>query len=106
MATFISLVALVYLIVTIGSFVSNYYFRKKRNFSNKVIIDKTGLTDESFYNIKMIFKWDKILAIVVGQETVTFLTDTPVYFYFNISEKEKIMKAIKKYGHLDKVIEK
>ena len=52
----------------------------------------------------MIFSFDKIKCIVVGKYTVTILTDTPVYFYFDISKKEDIIEAIEKYGDKDKII--
>ena len=54
----------------------------------------------------MIFSWDKIKGFVVGKYTVTILTDTPIYFYFNISKKDEILKAIEKYEPRDKKLSK
>lgn len=94
----------IYLIITIISIISMYHFRKKNNFKNTIIIDKDGIIDESYYGIKMIFKWNKIIGIIIGKHTVTILTDTPCYFYFPISEKDNIIKAIDKYGDKSKII--
>ena len=82
-----------------------YQVRKKEHFTNVVKIDKNGITDESYYGIKMVFSWDKISALVVGKHTVTVLTDSPIYFYFNISEKDEVLKAIDKYEEKDKLVD-
>ena len=82
-----------------------YQIRKKENFSNTIKIDKNGITDESYHGIKMIFSWDKISALIVGKHTITILTDTPVYFYFNISAKEEVLKAIDKYEKKEKIVD-
>ena len=53
----------------------------------------------------MIFNWDKIKAVVIKKYSVTILTDTNVYFYFDIKLKEDIIKCIKKYGSKTLIIE-
>lgn len=68
------------------------------------MIDENGITDESYYGIKMILKWEKITGVVIGKHTITILTDTPVYFYFDIAKKEDVIKAIDKYGNKDLII--
>lgn len=74
-----------------------YFFRKKMNFKSSIIIDEDGLTDQSYYGIKMIFAWKKLKAVVIKNNSVTILTDTPCFFYFDIAEKDNILKAILKY---------
>lgn len=97
--------AFLYLIYIILTIVGIYIFRIKQNFKNTITLNKEGITDKSFYGIKILFDWSKITAVVVGKYTVTILTDTPVYFYFDISKKDKILNAIKKYDDIKKVIE-
>lgn len=94
-----------YLLAALAAIISSYYFRKNRNFRNTNLIDKVGIYDESFYGIRMLFKWDKIKGVVVGKYSVVILTDTPVYFYFDISKKEDILKCVHKYGKKDLIIE-
>lgn len=79
--------------------------KKKMGFKSSILVDKEGLTDESYYGIKMVFNHSLIKGIVVGKYTVTVLTDTPCYFYFPISKKAEVVKAFKKYNKNVKVIE-
>lgn len=102
LATFI---ATIYFIQALLNLWIIYQVRKKEHFTNVVKIDKNGITDESYYGIKMVFSWDKISALVVGKHTVTVLTDSPIYFYFNISEKDEVLKAIDKYEEKDKLVD-
>lgn len=88
----------IYLMTNIIRFISSYKFRKKQNFKNEIIIDEKGITDlSSFKNVEILFKWKKIKAIVIKKYSVTLLMDSNIYFYFDIKEKEKIIKEVKKY---------
>lgn len=98
------LISFIYLTYTIIDIIEIYNIRKKQQFSNMILIDKDGITDESYYGIKMMFKWEKITGIVIGKHTVTVLTDTPVYFYFEISKKDDIIKAVEEYGNKNLII--
>ncbi len=71
--------------------------RKKQGFKGSIIIDENGITNTSYYKIKMVFAWPKIKAIVIKKYTVTILTDTPCYFYFDVAKNKKILEAVKKY---------
>ena len=99
------LITIIYLAHAVINTIGIYSFRKKQKFSNTILIDENGITDESYYGIKMIFKWKKIIGVVIGKHTITILTDTPVYFYFDIAKKEDVIKAIDKYGNKDLIIE-
>ena len=88
----------IYLMTNIIRFISSYKFRKKQNLKNEIIIDEKGITDlSSFKNVEILFKWAKIKAIVIKKYSVTLLMDSNIYFYFDIKEKEKIIKEVKKY---------
>lgn len=89
---------ILYLIINIVRFISSYKFRKKQNFKNKIVIDEKGITDiSSFKNVEILFKWDKIKAAVIKKNSLTILMDSNIYFYFDIKEKDTIIKEIKKY---------
>ena len=89
---------ILYLLINILRFINSYKFRKKQNFKSEIIIDKKGITDiSSFKNTEILFKWDKIKAIVLKKYSLTILMDSRIYFYFDIKEKDKIIKEIKKY---------
>lgn len=96
--------ACLYFAVALITILRVYNYRKFQRFESSVVIDRHGITDESYYGIKMIFSWDKIKGVVVGKNTVVFLTDTPCYFYFNITELEKIVKLLTRYGQKRKII--
>ena len=97
-------ISIIYFYYAIISMLCSYFFRKKNNFNNIVTFNKEGIIDESFRGLKIIVKWDKVLGIVVGKNTITILTDTPIYFYFDIKEKDNIFKVLEKYNINDKVI--
>ena len=80
-------------------------FKKKQNYLNTIVIDENGITDSSFYNIKININWNKITAIVIKKYTITFITDTHLYFFFDISKKEEILEQVKKYSKENLVIE-
>ena len=108
----ISLFAFVFLVATVSvyiikimSIVVSYEYRYKSRFISTITIGERGIIDESFYGIKMLFKWNKIKGIVVGKHCAVILTDTPVYFYFNRRDSKKIIKAIKRYRDNILVIE-
>lgn len=72
---------------------------------NTTTIDENGITDKSFFKIKINLSWDKIKAVVVKKYTVTFITDTQLYFFFDIKDKEEILKQVKKYSKETLIIE-
>lgn len=88
---------IIYIFYVISRTIWSYKFRKKQDYQNIIILDEEGLTDKSFYGIKITFTWDKIKAFVIKKYTITVLTDTNLYFFFDIKEKEEILKAIEKY---------
>ena len=73
------------------------YFCRKNSPVLEAIIDEEGISNFSYYNIKMVFNWDKIKAVVVKKNSVTVLTDTPLYLYFDKKKENRIIKEIKKY---------
>lgn len=99
---FLEIISIIFIIICN---IRMYTFRKKRNFKSIITIDKEGITDTSFMGIKMIFNWSKIKGVVIKKYSITILTDTPVYFYFDISSKKDILGAIKKYASKDLIIE-
>ena len=82
-----------------------YDFRKKMKFKSIVILDEDGLTDTSYYGIKMVFGWDKIKAVVIKKNSVTILTNTPCFFYFDIKQKDNILEAVDKYSKKVLIVE-
>lgn len=87
-----------------------YYVRRNisrnRKRSGYLDISDEGITDESFMGIKMIFHWEKIQVVVVGKDSLTILTDTPVYFFLDNSVKDEVINNFKKYKSDISVIEK
>ena len=96
---------IIYILYTITRTIWSYNFKKKNNFENIIILDEEGLTDKSFYDIKITITWDKIKAFVVKKHTITVITDTSLYFFFDIKDKEQVLTAIKKYNQDTLIIE-
>ena len=69
-------------------------------------ITKNGIVNNTYKNIEMHFSWDLIDAVVVKKYSVTILTNTACYFFFDISQKDKIVDLLKKYKHEDLLVEK
>lgn len=96
---------IIYILYTIIRTTWSYNFKKKNNFENTIILDEEGLTDKSFYGIKITITWDKIKAFVIKKHTITVITDTSLYFFFDIIEKDQVLKAINKYSKDTLIIE-
>ncbi len=108
----ISLFAFVFLIITVSlyivktlSIIKVYELKYRNNFISSVTIDERGIIDESYYGIKMLFKWNKIASVVIGKHSVVILTDTPVYFFFNRRDSKKIIKTIERYHRKTMIID-
>lgn len=72
-----------------------FFLRGRKIFTT--LIHEEGITDESFYELKILIPWDKVLAVVVKKHSVTILTSTPILLYFDNSMQERIIKAVQKY---------
>lgn len=79
--------------------------RNQIDLINTIIIDENGITDSSFYKIKINISWNKIPAVVVKKHTITFITDTQLFFFFDIKNKDEILKLVKKYSKNTLIIE-
>lgn len=96
---------IIYIIYIIVRTIWSYNFKKKNNFQNTIVLNEEGLTDTSFYDIKINIKWNKIKAIVIKKSTITILTDTHLYFFFDIKEKDQVLKSIRQYSKNTPIIE-
>ncbi len=103
-ASLLALIDIIFLFIIIFNFLFVFTFRHKQKFKNTIILDDNGLTYTSVYNIKVNFAKEKLQALVIKKHTVTILTDTPCYFYFDINTKEKILEALKKYKYKTMII--
>ncbi len=86
-----------FILVKLFSIICIYEYRYNTYFSDSLTINEEGISNESYYDIKMTFKWSKILAIVYKKNCIVILTDTPVYFYISRNEEKKLLKAIDRY---------
>ncbi len=94
-----------YLLAVLITTLMGYTARKRVNFKNEIEITEDGITDASYYGIKMTLSWDQVEAIVIRKNTIIILTNTPVYFYFDKNKKKDIVNATKKYKEDILVIE-
>lgn len=68
-------------------------------------INKNGLVNNSYKKIEMHFSWDLVEAVVIKKNSITFLTKTPCFFFFDIANKKEIKELLKKYHKEDLLIE-
>ena len=92
---------LIILLSHIIRLITIYIYHHGKHFKGEIILDEEGLTNQSYYDIKITFNWSKIKAIVIGKHSITFLTDTPFYFYVSLSEKNKVIASLEEYNHKD-----
>ena len=92
----------VLVLAVIHLFVSCFFILRMAYYNNRLekyqtVIDKKGITNDAYYDIKMLFSWELIQAIVIKDHSITILTKTPCYFFFDIKYKEEIIKLLQKY---------
>ena len=76
----------------------NYIYRNKNRVVNSMLINRKGITDlSSFRNVEMLFLWDRVEGIVVGEYSVVIYLGGSIYLYFNKKDKKKIIDGVKKY---------
>lgn len=98
------IITIFYLIMHISFLIEMLYYSNHKS-NCYTIIDEKGITNTAFYNIEMLFSWDLITGVVIKKHSITFITSTPCYFFFNIEYKKKILELLKKYHHKDLIIE-
>lgn len=101
---FMFIVSFVYIIFGLLESYFSYRYRRSKNFFKSIIINEEGIINANYYDIKMIFGWDKINAVVIGTYSITILTTTPYYFTFSIDVKEKLISSLVEYGYENKII--
>ena len=77
----------------------------KNNLKGNTIINEKGIINDSYKNIEMHFSWDLVQAVVIKKYSITILTKTPCFFFFDISKEEEIKKLLKKYKKENLIIE-
>lgn len=88
------------------SFYYSYFLEKKKNHSGTLKFSSDGITDEALDGTIVTMKWDKIQALVIKKHTLTFITDSQIFFFVNISLKKEILAALKKYNNKLLIVEK
>ena len=97
---------IIYITYAITRTIISIYLKKDQiDLINTIKIDEEGITDKSFYKIKINISWDKIPAVVIKKHTITFITDTQLFFFFDIKNKEEILKLVKKHSKNTLIIE-
>ena len=97
---------ILYITYALTRTIASIYLKKDQiDLINTIKIDEDGITDQSFYRIKVTVSWDKIPAVVIKKHTITFITDTQLFFFFDIKNKEEILKLVKKYSEKTEIIE-
>ena len=94
---------LIYLFLNIFYMVERCISKDKQN--GFTSINKNGLINNSYKNIEMHFSWDLIEAVVVRKNSITFLTKTPCFFFFDVANKKEIKELLKKYNKESLLIE-
>ncbi len=92
----LTIISLGYILITFFRMYASYLFYKKRNFKNTIKITSSGLIDNSLAR-EIVISWDKIKRIVIKKYSLTVITNTKIYFFFDIKIEKKFLKAINPY---------
>ena len=96
---FILILDIMSLFMALVRIYGNYFYRKKDKFRADIIIDKRGITDlSSFKDIEILFLWNRVEGVVIGEYSVVILLRKHIYLYFDINDNKKIIDGIKKYN--------
>ena len=88
------------------SFYYSYFLEKKKNHSGTLKFSSEELTDECIDGTIVTMKWDKIKALVIKKHALTFVTESQIFFFVNVTLKKEVLNAIKKYNNKLLIIEK
>ncbi len=102
-----SFIAHFYLLFTILIYLSVFYFylnltifivRLINHHHRKYTAELTeeGLIFNSFQNIELLFRWPLIKKIIIKKYSITILTSTSFFFFFDISYKDQLLAFLKK----------
>lgn len=90
------IISITYLFLMITRILLSYSFYNYR-VKTQMEINEDGVVYNSLDGLKVIFGYDKIDAVISKKYTVSIITNVGCFFFFDIKEKKKIIKEIKKY---------
>lgn len=93
------------IIYFLGFFI-NYSMLKNKEHAGILEFNEIGITDISNTGIIVTMPWEKIEALVLGKYTATFITSEQLFYFINVSTKENVLKAVKKYNNKLLIIDK
>lgn len=93
-------------VIYIFSFCINYSMQKNKDHSGILEFNEKGITDLSNTGIIVTMPWNKIEALVFGKYTATILTNEQLFYFINVSAKEKLVEAVQKYNDKLLIIDK
>ena len=79
---------------------------KNKDHAGILEFNEIGITDISNTGIIVTMPWEKIEALVLGKYTATFITSEQLFYFINVSTKENVLKAVKKYNNKLLIIDK
>ena len=88
-------------VLYIGYFVEN----RKKHVGN-LEIDADGIRDLSDSGMVVGFSWNNIKGIVIKKHTINIITDNSIYFFIDITYKERLLIAIERYNKDLPIIDK
>lgn len=94
-----------YTVIIYGMFWLTYFNRKNNDNNGEYIFDENGITNNiEIYTVT--YKWDKIESIIVGKSVIVCsFTNKRLFIPIDISAKDELINAAKKYIKDIKIIE-
>lgn len=93
----ISNVSLGLMILYFVLFYFGYSIEKGRKHEGYLEVDSEGIKDFSSDGMVVGFSWENIKAVVIKKHTINILTDNSIYFFIDITYKERLLIAIERY---------
>lgn len=94
----IVIIALLLLLLYFTVFYIGYFIENRKKHVGNLEIDADGIRDLSDNGMVVGFSWNNIKAIIIRKHTINIITDNSIYFFIDVTYKERLLIAIERYN--------
>lgn len=100
------IIAFIFLVLYFVIFYISYFVENRKKHIGNLEIDANGIRDLSDSGMVIGFSWNNIKGIVIKKHTINIITDNSIYFFIDITYKERLLIAIERYNKDLPIIDK
>ena len=100
------ILASIFLVLYFVIFYIGYFVENRKKHIGNLEIDADGIRDLSDSGMVVGFSWNNIKGIVIKKHTINIITDNSIYFFIDITYKERLLIAIERYNKDLPIIDK